>query len=59
MQKEINRNMTARQAFIYSTEKAGIQIQYYLDTRDESYMERAISYVRSANVLLKEMKDED
>lgn len=54
MQKE----MTNRQAFIHTTEKAGIKIQYYLDTRDESYMDQAISYIRAANVLIKEMNDE-
>ena len=58
MQKVIENKMTARQAFIHATEKAGIKIQYYLDTRDESYMDMAISYVRAANNLLKEMTDE-
>lgn len=58
MQKEINKNMNARQAFIYATEKAGIKIQYYLDTRDESYMDEAMIYVRAANNLLKEMNNE-
>lgn len=54
MQKE----MTTRQAFIYSAEKAGINIQYYLDTKDESFFDRAASYVRAAHSLLKEMNDE-
>ena len=58
MQKEITNKMSARQGFIHAVEKAGIKIQYYLDTRDESYMDMAISYVRAANVLLKEMRDE-
>lgn len=58
MQKEVGNKMTARQSFIHATEKAGIKIQYYLDTRDESYMEEAMSYVRAANILLKEMTDE-
>lgn len=57
MQKE-GKIMTNKQAFIHATEKAGINIQYYLDTHDESYMGRAISYVRAANILLKEMGDE-
>lgn len=51
--------MTNRQAFIHAAEKAGINIQYYLDTRDESYMEKAKIYIRSANVLIKEMTDND
>lgn len=50
--------MTNRQAFISATEKAGIKIQYYLDTRDETYMDQAISYIRAANNLLKEMNNE-
>lgn len=58
MQKEINKNMNSRQAFIYATEKAGIKIQYYLDTGDESYMDQAMSYIRTANILIKEMNDE-
>lgn len=58
VQKEINKNMNSRQAFIHATEKAGIKIQYYLDTKDESYMDEAISYVRAANNLLKEMNNE-
>ena len=58
MQKEVNKSMTTRQAFIYSAEKAGINIQYYLDTKDESFFNRAASYVRAAHSLLKEMNDE-
>lgn len=50
--------MNSKQAFIYSTEKAGINIQYYLDTLDESYLIKAISYVKASNSLIKEMNDE-
>lgn len=58
MQKEINKNMNSRQAFIYTAEKIGIKIQYYLDTRDENFLEETIMYVRSANILMEEMKNE-
>lgn len=50
--------MTNKQAFIYATEKAGDMVQKYLDDHDENDLSRAMSYVRAANVLLKEMSDE-
>lgn len=51
--------MTNREAFIYAVEKAGIKMTYYLDTRDEKYMDEATMYVRAANVLLEKMKNEN
>lgn len=56
MQKEINKNMTAKQAFIYSAERAGINVQYYLDTHDNSFLTQATMYIRAANNLIKEME---
>lgn len=52
MQKE-----KIKQEFIVATERAGIKIQYYLDTNDECYLIDAIRYVKSANSLLKEISD--
>lgn len=52
MQKEF---MTDKEAFIYSVEKAGIKIQYYLDTKDEKYMREVVNYIRVANVLIDKM----
>jgi len=50
--------MTNREAFIYATEKAGIKMNYYIDTRDEKYMDEAMYYVRAASVLLENMNNE-
>lgn len=50
--------MTNKQAFIIATEKAGIMIQKYLADHDENDLCRAMSYVRAANILIKEMSDE-
>lgn len=59
MQKVINQNnMTNKQAFIYATERAGINIQYYLDTKNIEFINQAILYVRGAYALSKEMNDE-
>lgn len=51
--------MTSREAFIYSVEKAGIKMNYYLDTRDEKYLDEANMYIRAANVLLEEMNNKN
>lgn len=51
--------MTNKEGFIHATEKAGSKIQYYIDTGDDSYLHEAIDYVGRANVLLKEMSEEN
>lgn len=51
--------MTNREAFIYATEKAGVKMNYYIDSRDEKYMDEASMYVRAANVLLENMNNEN
>lgn len=51
--------MTNREAFIQCVERAGIKMNYYIDTRDEKYMDEAKGYVRAANVLLEEMNNEN
>ena len=51
--------MTNKQAFTVAAEKAGINIQYYIDTYDETYFQKAVSYIRAAGYLLKEMDDEN
>lgn len=58
MQKEMNRNMTSKQAFVYSVEKAKDNVDLYSSTGDESYLSRAMSYIRGANYLIKEMSDQ-
>lgn len=50
--------MTNKQAFIVAAEKAGIMVQKYLADHDENDLCRAMSYIRAANVLIKEMTDE-
>lgn len=50
--------MTNKQAFTVAVEKAGIKMQYYIDTHDESYFDSAVVYIKAASVLLKEMTDE-
>lgn len=55
MQKEINKNMTTKQAFIYSAEKAGTKAQYYLDTHERKYLDEAIMYIKAAYILSKEI----
>lgn len=50
--------MTNKQALIHATEKAGIKVQYYLDTHENSYLEEAKSYIMAAYILIKEMNNE-
>lgn len=58
MQRRIINIMTNKQAFIVAAEKAGIMVQKYLADHDENDLCRAMSYIRAANVLIKEMTDE-
>ena len=58
MQKVINKNMTSKEAFIYAAERAGINAQYYLDTKSVEFLNQVTLYVRAAYVLSKEIADE-
>ena len=58
MQKVIDKNMTSKQAFVYAAERAGINVQYYLDTKDVEFLNQAVMYVRAAYTLSKEINDE-
>ena len=57
MQKVMNKNMTSKEAFIYASERAGINAQYYLDTKDNEFLNKTIMYVRAAYILSKELSD--
>ena len=58
MQKVIDKNMTSKQAFVSIAERAGINVQYYLDTKDVEFLNQAVMYVRAAYTLSKEINDE-
>jgi len=58
MQKIVNKNMSTKEAFVYATERAGINVQYYLDTKNVEFLNQATLYVRAAYSLSKEMNDE-
>ena len=58
MQRIVN-IMTNKQAFIHAVEKAGIKMNYYLDTSDPKFFDESVMYIRAASSLLKEIDDEN
>lgn len=48
--------MTNKEAFLYAVEKAGIRVQYYMDTNDKKYYDEVISYIRAATILLEKIE---
>lgn len=51
--------MTNKQAFIHAVEKAGIKMDYYLDTSDKKFFDESVMYIRSASSLLMEIDSEN
>ena len=48
--------MTDKEALIYVADKIGIQVQYYLDTNNERYMDALKAYVRAGNIYIERME---
>ena len=44
--------MTDKEALLYVSEKIGIQVQYYLDTNSQRYLDTMKAYIRTANIYL-------
>lgn len=51
--------MTNKQAFIHAVEKAGIKMNYYLDTSDTKFFDESVMYIRAASSLLMEIDHEN
>ena len=51
--------MTDKQALLYVADKIGIQAQYYLDTGEKRYMDSLIAYIKTGNVYIQNMENEN
>jgi hypothetical protein len=40
------------EALLYVADKIGVQVQYYLDTNSQQYLESLKAYIRTANIFL-------
>lgn len=44
--------MDNNQALLYVADKIGVQVQYYVDTGKNTYLESLKAYIRTANIYL-------
>ncbi len=44
--------MNNSEALLYVADKIGVQVQYYLDTNSQQYLESLKAYIRTANIFL-------
>lgn len=44
--------MTDKEALLYVADKIGIQYQYYMDTKDQKYMDALVAYMKTGNIYI-------
>lgn len=51
--------MTDKEALLYVANKIGVQCQYYLDTNESRYLEAMIAYMKTCNVYIKRIENNE